>query len=159
IIQGLAQILLEPEPVPAGDQPRRADGDKDNPRFILTNLERKGEELYERVHCARGEMENRIKEQQQDLFADRLSSAGFAANQLRICLFAVAYQFVERLRAYARKGTELGQATADRIRLKLFKLAERVEVSVRRMRVLLSEANPSRALFARVWARLRALPG
>lgn len=134
-------------------------GDKDNPRFIVTNLERKGEELYERVYCARGEMENRIKEQQQDLFADRLSSAGFAANQLRLWLSAFAYQLVERLRAYALKGTELAQATAGTIRLKLFKLAARVEVSVRRVRVRLSEASPSRALFAQVWARLRVLPG
>jgi hypothetical protein len=134
-------------------------GDKDNPRFIVTNLERKGEELYERVYCARGEMENRIKEQQQNLFADRLSSAEFGANQLRLWLSAFAYQLVERLRAYALKGTELAQATAGTIRLKLFKLAARVEVSVRRVRVRLSEASPSRALFAHVWARLRALPG
>jgi hypothetical protein len=134
-------------------------GDKDNPRFIVTNLARRGDELYERVYCARGEMENRIKEQQQDLFADRLSSAGFAANQLRLWLSAFAYQLVERLRAYALKGTELAQATAGTIRLKLFKLAARVEVSVRRVRVRLSQASPSRALFAHVWARLRLLPG
>jgi hypothetical protein len=134
-------------------------GDKDNPRFIVTTLAREAEALYERVYCARGQMENRIKEQQQDLFADRLSSAGFAANQLRLWLSAFAYQLVERLRAYALKGTELAQATAGTIRLKLFKLAARVEVSVRRVRVRLSEASPSRALFAHVWARLRLLPG
>ena len=103
-------------------------------------------------------MENRIKEQQQDLFADRLSSAGFAANQLRLWLSAFAYTLTERLRAYALKGTELAQATVGTIRLKLFKLAARVEVSVRRIRVRLSEASPSRALFAHVWGRLRALP-
>ena len=133
--------------------------DKDNPRFIVTSLDRDARELYESVYCARGEMENRIKEQQQDLFADRLSSAGFAANQLRLWLSAFAYLLVERLRAYALKGTELAQATAGTIRLKLFKLAARVEISVRRMRVRLSEASPSRALFAHVWNRLRALPG
>ena len=133
--------------------------DKDNPRFIVTSLPRNGEELYETVYCARGEMENRIKEQQQDLFADRLSSAGFAANQLRLWLSAFAYLLVERLRAYALKGTALAQATVGTIRLKLFKLAARVETSVRRIRVRLSEASPSRALFAHAWARLRALPG
>ena len=134
-------------------------GDKDNPRFIVTNLERDGEALYEKVYCARGEMENRIKEQQQDLFADRLSSAGFAANQLRLWLSAFAYVLVERLRAFALKGTELAQATAGTIRLKLFKLAARVETSTRRIRVRLSEASPMRALFAHVWSRLRLLPG
>ena len=132
--------------------------DKDNPRFIVTSLERDGQQLYEAVYCARGEMENRIKEQQQDLFADRLSSAGFAANQLRLWLSAFAYMLVERLRAYALKGTELAQATIGTIRLKLFKLAARVETSVRRVRIRLSEATPSRSLFVHVWARLRALP-
>jgi len=134
-------------------------GDKGNPRFIVTSLSRDGRELYEQVYCARGEMENRIKEQQQDLFADRLSSSGFAANQLRLWLSAFAYQLVERLRACALKGTELAQATAGTIRLKLFKLAARVEVSTRRLRVRLSEASPSRTLFAQVWTRLRTLPG
>jgi hypothetical protein len=134
-------------------------GDKDNPRFIVTNLERDGETLYEKVYCARGEMENRIKEQQQDLFADRLSSASFTANQLRLWLSAFAYVLVERLRAFALKGTELAQATVGTIRLKLFKLAARVEFTTRRMRVRLSDASPMRALFAHVWARLRLLPG
>ena len=134
-------------------------GDKDNPRFIVTTLEREGEALYEKVYCARGEMENRIKEQQQDLFADRLSSAGFAANQLRLWLSAFAYLLVERLRAFALKGTELAQATVGTLRLKLFKLGARVETSTRRIRVRLSEASPIHALFAHVWARLRLLPG
>lgn len=134
-------------------------GDKDNPRFIVTSLSRDGQALYERAYCARGEMENRIKEQQQDLFAERLSSAGFAANQLRLWWSAFAYVLVERLRAVALKGTELAQATAGTIRLKLFKLAARVEVSVRRIRVRLPDASPSQALFARAWRRLRLLPG
>jgi hypothetical protein len=131
----------------------------DNPRFIVTSPERDAEELYEKVYCARGEMENRIKEQQQDLFADRLSSAGFAANQLRLWLSAFAYTLMERLRAVALKGTALSQATAGTIRLKLFKLAARVEVSVRRIRVRLADASPVQALFAHVWRRLRLLPG
>ena len=119
-------------------------GDKDNPRFIVTGLARGGEELHAQVYCARGERENRINEQQQDLFADRLSSAGFAANQLRLWLSAFAYVLVERLRAVAvaLKGTELAQATAGIIRLGLFKLAARVEVSVLRIRVRLADSSP-----------------
>lgn len=134
-------------------------GDKDNPRFIVTSLAGEAAELYEKVYCARGEMENRIKEQQQDLFGDRLSSAGFKANQLRLWLSAFAYALVERLRAFALKGTELARASVGTIRLKLFKLAARVETSTRRVRVRLSEVCPARALFAHVWARLRLLPG
>jgi hypothetical protein len=134
-------------------------GDKDNPRFIVTSLTRHGDELYEQLYCARGEMENRIKEQQGDLFGERLSSHGFAANQLRLWLSAFAYSLMKRLRAVGLKGTALAQATAGTIRLRLGKLAARVEVSVRRIRVRLAESAPVQALFAHVWQRLRALPG
>lgn len=133
--------------------------DKDNPRFIVTSLTRSAEELYENVYCARGDMENRIKEQQTDMFADRLSSQGFGANQLRLWLSAFAYVLIERLRTIALKGTELAQATAGTLRLRLFKLAARVEISVRRIRVRLSEACASRAWFEHAWQRLRLLPG
>jgi hypothetical protein len=134
-------------------------GDKDNPRFIVTSLARRGDELYEKVYCARGEMENRIKEQQGDLFGERLSSHGFAANQLRLWLSAFAYVLMERLRAVALKGTALAQATAGTIRLRLCKLAARVEVSVRRLRVRLAESAPVQALFAHAWRRLCPAPG
>lgn len=134
-------------------------GDKDNPRFIVTTLPRHADELYERVYCARGEMENRIKEQQGDLFGERLSSHGFAANQLRLWLSAFAYGLMERLRAVALKGTALAQATAGTIRLRLCKLAARVEVSVRRLRVRLAASAPVQALFAHAWRRLRPAPG
>ena len=133
-------------------------GDKDNPRFIVTSLTRRGDELYEKVYCARGEMENRIKEQQGDLFGERLSSHGFAANQLRRWLSAFAYHLMERLRAVALKGTALAQATAGTIRLRLCKLAARVEVSVRRLRVRLAESAPVQALFAHAWRRLCPAP-
>jgi len=73
--------------------------DKVKPRFIVASLKRNGEELFARVYCARGEMETRIKEHAQDLLADRLSSSGLAANQLRLWLSAFAYQLVERPRA------------------------------------------------------------
>ena len=132
--------------------------DKDNPRFIVTSLARRGEELYEQVYCARGEMENRIKEQQGDLFGERLSSHGFAANQLRLWLTAFAYVLMERLRVVALKGTALAQATAGTIRLRLCKLAARVEVSVRRLRVRLAESAPVQALFAHAWRRLCPVP-
>ena len=133
-------------------------GDKDNPRFIVTSLSRRGDELYEQVYCARGEMENRIKEQQGDLFGERLSSHGFAANQLRLWLSAFAYVLMERFRAVALKGTALAQATAGTIRLRLCKLAARVEVSVRRLRVRLAESAPVQALFAHAWRRLCPAP-
>lgn len=98
-------------------------GDKDNPRFIVTNLEQDGASLYEEVHCAGGDMEKRIKEQQQDLFADRFSLAGLEANQLLILLSAFAYMLVERMRTFALKGAELVPATVGTIRLKHLKLA------------------------------------
>ena len=104
-------------------------------------------------------MENRIKEQQGDLFGERLSSHGFAANQLRLWLSAFAYGLMERLRAVALKGTALAQATAGTIRLRLCKLAARVEVSVRRLRVRLAASAPVQALFAHAWRRLRPAPG
>ncbi len=134
-------------------------GDKDNPRFIVTSLARRGDELYEKVYCARGERENRIKEQQGDLFGERLSCHGFAANQLRLWLSAFAYVLMERLRAVALKGTALAQATAGTIRLRLCKLAARVEVSVRRLRVRLAGSAPVPALFAHAWRRLCPAPG
>jgi len=129
--------------------------DKANPRFIVTSLKRNGEERSERVYCARGEMENRIKEQQQDLLADRRSSAGFPANQLRLWLSAFASQLGERLRAGVVSGT-LAQTTVDTLRLKL---AARVVVSFPRIRVRLSESSPSRARFAQVWRKRRTLRG
>lgn len=133
-------------------------GDKDNPRFVVTSLARRADQLYERVYCARGEMENRIKEQQGDLFGERLSSHGLAANQLRLWLSAFAYVLMERLRTATLKGTELAQATAGTIRLRLLKLAARVEISTRRLRVRLAESAPVQALFAHAWRRLRPAP-
>lgn len=129
-------------------------GDKDNPRFIVTTLAGAADHLYEKIYCARGEMENRIKEQQGDLFGERLSSHGLAANQLRLWFTAFAYHLMERLRTVALRGTALAQATAATIRLRLCKLAARVELSVRRLRVRLAESAPVQALFAHAWQRL-----
>ena len=101
--------------------------------------------VYERLYCARGNMENTIKEQQLDLFSDRTSATCFAANQLRL-LFSAIRQ--------ALHGTQLARATAGTLRLKLLKIAARVMVSVRRVKVAMDSAHPSAAAFARVHARL-----
>ena len=121
-----------------------------NPRFIITNLTGEGSALYERLYCARGEMENRIKEQQLDLYADRTSSASFRANQLRLWMSTLAYLLVHRIRQIGLKGTELARASCGTIRLKLFKIGAQIKVSSRRVVVSLSSAYPRIGLFERV---------
>ena len=96
-----------------------------NPRFVVTSLKSEAvetRELYEKIYCARGDMENRIKECQLDLFADRTSAASPRANQLRLWFASLAYVLMTALRSIALQGTELAQATAGTIRLKLLKL-------------------------------------
>lgn len=134
-------------------------GDKDNPRFVVTNLAREDyapDTLYEDLYCGRGRMENAIKEHQLDLFGERLSCAGFAANEVRLLLASFAHLLIERLRAIGLKGTELAQATAGTIRLKLLKIAAVVEVSVRRVRIRLASACPRQDLFAMIHRQLLA---
>ena len=133
-----------------------------NPRFIVTSIERPAidaQTLYEQVYCARGEMENRIKECQLDLFADRTSTRTMAANQLRLWFSSFAYVLLSALRRIALPGTELAQATCGSIRLKLLKLGARVTVSVRRIKIAIASACPYQAEFALAHARLRAPPG
>jgi Transposase DDE domain group 1 len=130
-----------------------------NPRFIITNLAGDARGLYEQDYCARGEMENRIKEQQQDLFADRTSTAGLRSNQLRLWFSTLAYLLMHRLREIGLKGTQLAHATCGSIRLKLLKIGALVKVSVRRVRVSLSSAYPLQELFGRVTRRLAFGPG
>ena len=128
-----------------------------NPRFIVTSLSREAfeaEELYEKIYCARGEMENRIKECQLDLFADRTSAASLRANQLRLWLASLAYVLMTALRRMALQGTELAQATAGTIRLKLLKLGALVTVSVRRVKIAIASACPLKAVFASAHRRL-----
>jgi hypothetical protein len=129
-----------------------------NPRFVVTNVPGEPQRLYEEVYCQRGEMENRIKEQQLGLFADRTSCHRFLANQLRLLLSSAAYVLVQALRRRALQGTELARAQVGTIRLKLFKVAARVVVSVRRVVFHLGSSYPYRELFARVAARVRGLP-
>jgi hypothetical protein len=118
-----------------------------NPRFIVTNLEGNAVQLYERLYCARGEAENRIKEAQLDLFGTRASCHRFAANQLRLLLAALAYTLMQRLRELALKGTELERATAATIRSRLLKIGAAIVRNTRRVRVLLASHHPLRVLF------------
>lgn len=109
-----------------------------NPRFVVTSLSADkigGQELYEKIYCARGEMENRIKECQLDLYADRTSAATMRANQLRLWFASLAYTLMEAVRRLALAGTEMANATAGSIRLKLLKIGAVVTVSVRRIKI------------------------
>jgi hypothetical protein len=131
---------------------------KANPRFVVTSLpaERFGsQELYEAIYCARGDMENRIKEQQLDLFADRTSTATLRANQLRLWFASMAYALVAQLRRVGLAGTALARAQAGTIRLRLFKIGAIVRVSARRVAVSLSSVHPLQALFAQAVANLQ----
>jgi hypothetical protein len=126
-----------------------------NPRFIVTSLspqESGPRFLYEKVYCARGDMENRIKECQGDLFADRTSSATMRANQLRLWFASMAYVLVCALRRIGLKHTQFAQATCATIRLKLLKIGALVRVSVRRIKF----AMPSACPFQREWALAHA---
>ncbi len=134
-----------------------------NPRLVVTNVPGEPRELYDEVYCRRGEMENRIKEQQLGLFADRTSCHRFLANQLRLLLSSAAYVLVQALRREALAGTELARAQVTTIRLKLFKVAARVVVSARRVVFRLAGGYPYRATFATACRRLvggpPAVPG
>jgi hypothetical protein len=129
-----------------------------NPRFIVTSLgkdEVSGQALYEDVYCARGDMENRIKECQADLFADTTPPATMRANQLRLWLASFAYVLMCALRRIALAGTELARATCGSIRLKLLKIGAQVTVSVRRVKIAFASSYPLQRLFALAHARLR----
>jgi hypothetical protein len=141
----------------------------DNPRFVVTNLPAEGfpgeddlarfipARLYEELYCARGDMENMLKQQVLDLQADRLSTHHLASNQLRLWLATFGYLLMERLRTLGLAGTELAQATAGSVRLKLLKVAAQVRVSVRRVYVQLSSAYPLQDLFRLCHRRLSRL--
>jgi hypothetical protein len=127
-----------------------------NPRFIVTSLTTgEGRHLYEDVYCARGEMENRIKECQIDLFADRTSTATLAANQLRLWFASLAYVLVEGTRRLALQATDLADATCGTIRRKLFKIGALVTISVRRIKFAMASGCPYKAVFAEAHRALR----
>jgi len=125
-----------------------------NPRFIVTNLEDSPQHLYEKIYCARGNMENRIKEVQLDLFADRTSCHKWWPNQLRLLLSSLAYSLIERLRALTLQGTELAVAQAQTIRLKLLKIGAVITRNTRRIRFMLSSHYPFKDLFCNVIHKL-----
>jgi hypothetical protein len=128
-----------------------------NPRFIVTSLkasEYEAQMLYEQLYCARGEMENRIKECQLDLFADRTSTKTMRANQLRLWLASMAYVLLTALRRIALAHTELAVATCGTIRLKLLKIGAVVTKSVRRIKIAMASACPTAAEFRLAHARL-----
>ena len=129
----------------------------ENPRFVVTSLSGEpwaAQDLYEKLYCARGEMENRIKEQM-CLFADRLSTDQMQGNQLRLYFSAMAYTLVEALRRLALKGTEWAEAQVDTIRLKLFKIGAIVRISVRRVLLQMSSTYPWKNIFVHAFNALR----
>ena len=133
---------------------------KENPRFVVTSLRAEQwapQALYEELYCARGEMENRIKEQF-SLFADRVSSETMRADQMRMYFSAMAYVLVCGLRRLGLKNTELAEAQVSTIRTRLLKIGARVRVSVRRICLSMATSYPWASLFARVHAQLRASP-
>jgi hypothetical protein len=133
---------------------------KENPRFVVTSLKAEAwaaQALYEELYCARGEMENRIKEQF-SLFADRVSSETMRANQMRMYFSTMAYILVCGLRRLGLKGTEMETAQASTIRTRLLKIGAQVRVSVRRVYLAMAASYPWASLFAQVHAQLLAMP-
>ena len=125
-----------------------------NPRYVVTNLAGDAQTLYDELYCARGEMENRIKEQQLGLFADRTSASAWWSNQFRVLLSAAAYVLLEAIRRLGLAGTELARAQVGTIRLKLLKLGAVIVRNTRRVRLLFSTAYPLQELFVKVAQRL-----
>jgi hypothetical protein len=129
-----------------------------NPRFVVTSLSQENcdaRTLYEDLYCARGDMENRIKEQQLDLFADRTSSHTMRANQLRLYFSSFAYILICALRRIGLHGTEMAKAQCGTIRLKLLKIGAQVRISVRKVWVSLAESYPYAELFQQVFDNIR----
>ena len=130
-----------------------------NPRLVVTNIPTdkiEARALYEDLYCARGDMENRIKEQQLDLFADRTSAHTMRANQLRAYFSAFAGVAIQIIRTFGLKATRLARAQAGTIRTRLLKIAGSVRVTTRKIRVSLSSVYPWRELFKRVARNLAA---
>jgi hypothetical protein len=136
-----------------------------NPRFVVTSLSGQemtfpapsrwtAQSLYEEFYCARGDMENRIKEQMM-LFADRTSTSWLRSNQIRLYFSAVAYQLVQALRRLGLAGTELAEAQCHTVRLKLLKIGALVRITVRKVWVSWSASYPYAALFGQVYRNLQ----
>lgn len=143
------RVIMKAERLPAGP----------NTRFIVTNLKGRRQALYDLIYVKRGDMENRIKEQQLMLFADRTSCHDFQANQFRLLLSSFAYVLVQHLRQDHLAGTELESAQVSTIRLKLFKVAARVILSVRRVVFHFATSYPYQAIFRRIARSVLLRPG
>jgi hypothetical protein len=144
-------VIVKAERLPDGDNRIG----KENTRYIVTNILGDSQYLYENVYCARGDMENRIKEQQQMLFADRTSCHAFTANRFRLFLSSCAYVLMETIRRTALSDTEMAKSQCSTIRVKLFKIAAVVTESVRRIVFSLASACPLQELWLRVYCRLQ----
>jgi Transposase DDE domain group 1 len=132
-----------------------------NPRFIVTSLRSRqmgARYIYERTYCARGDMENRIKEQQLGLFADRTSTATMRANQLRLYFSSVAYMLMQALRRLGLKDTALATAQCDTIRLKLLKIGAQIHVTVRKVWFRIASGYPYTDVFEQIYINLQKLP-
>jgi hypothetical protein len=149
--QSPRKIVVKAERLPDG---RSIEG-KENTRYIVTNLEGTPQSLYEDTYCARGDMENRIKEQQRMLFSDRTSCTDFLANRFRLFLSSCGYVLMETIRRTALQGTPLAKAQCSTIRLRLFKIAAVVSESVRRIVFALPSSCPVQELWLQVYDRLR----
>ena len=133
----------------------------DNPRFVVTSLSARkatARRLYEQLYCGRGEMENRIKEQQLYLFADRTSGHTMRANQLRLYFASFAYVLMHGLRRLGARGTPFARAQCSTLRLKLLKLGARVKITARRVWLSFSEAYPYAKTFGQVLSNLQQRP-
>jgi len=133
----------------------------ENPRFVVTSLPvdtMAARALYEQLYCARGDMENRIKEQQLALFADRTSTHEMRSNQLRLYFSSFAYVLMQTLRRLGLDGTPMAKAQCDTIRLKLFKIGAHIRISVRRVVMALSKSYPYTELFQRILHKLQRIP-
>jgi len=130
---------------------------KENPRFVVTSLAGEAwasQALYEELYCARGDMENRIKEQF-SLFADRVSAETMRANQMRLYLSTMTYILVSGLRRVGLKGTELAEAQVSTIRTKLLKIGAQIRVTVRKVWISMASSYPWQELYQQVWTNLR----
>jgi hypothetical protein len=132
----------------------------ENPRFVVTSLNREAwpaQELYEQHYCARGDMENRIKEQLM-LFSDRTSTHYLRSNQLRLYFSSIAYVLLQMLRRLGLQGTELAKAQCSTIRLKLLKIGALIRITIRKVWISLAGGYPHVTLFQQIHEKLCAVP-
>ena len=125
-----------------------------NPRYVVTNLDGEAEFLYDDIYCQRGDMENRIKEQQLELFADRTSAQKWWPNQMRLLLSSLAYTLIEYIRKHYLEGTEFAKAQVNTIRLKLLKIGAVIIRNTRRIRFLLSSSYPYKHIWQHIMKKL-----